>query len=86
MSSSFCDIDGTKNGEVIRFVSLELEINRHTEQINIAVTDLNSTDMFLGYNWLVKHNPEVNWNTGTIQFTRCLREYRTQHQDISFTS
>ena len=42
--------------------------------------------MFLEYNWLVKHNPEVNWNTGTIQFTRCLKEYRIQHQDIVFMS
>ena len=28
--------------------------------------NLNSTDMFLGYNWLVKNNPEVNLNTETI--------------------
>ena len=52
--------DGTKNGEVTWFVPLEVEINGHKEQINTAVTDLNGMDMFLGYNWLVKHNPEVN--------------------------
>jgi len=56
----------TKNGEVTRFVLLELKINRHMEQIDIAVTNLNSMDMFLGYNWLVQYNPEVNWNTRTI--------------------
>jgi len=58
--------DRTKNGEVTRFVLLELEINRYIEQINTAVTDLNSMDMFLGYDLLVKHNTEVNWNTRTI--------------------
>jgi len=42
--------DGTKNGEVTRFVLLELEINRHTKRINAAVIDLNGMDMFLGYN------------------------------------
>jgi len=42
--------DGTKDGEVTRFVLLELEINRHTERINAVVTDLNRMDMFLGYN------------------------------------
>ena len=52
--------DGTKNREVIRFVPLKVEINRYREQIDIAVTDLNNIDIFLGYNWLVKHNPEVN--------------------------
>jgi len=52
--------DGTKNGEVTWFVPLEVEIDGYKEWIDIAITDLNSTDMFLGYNWLVKHNPEVD--------------------------
>jgi len=55
--------DGIKNREVTRFVPLEVEINGYKEQINAAVIDLNSTDIFLGYDWLVKYNPEVNWNT-----------------------
>ena len=77
--------DGMKNREVTQFAPLEVEINRHKEQIYAVITDLNGMDMFLGYNWLVKHNPEVNWNTGTIWFTRCLKTCRTRHQDISFT-
>ena len=52
--------DGTKNREMTRFMLLKLEINEYTEKIDIAVIDLNSTDMFLEYDWLVKHNPEVN--------------------------
>ena len=35
--------------------------------------NLNDIDMFLGYDWLVKHNLEVNWDKGTIEFTRCLK-------------
>ncbi len=54
------NIDGTKNIEVTRFILLELEINRYTEKINATVTHLNSMDIFLKYNWLVKHNLEVN--------------------------
>ena len=45
---------------------LEVEINGHKEQIDVAAIDLNSMDIFLEYNWLVKYNPEVNWNTRTI--------------------
>ena len=52
--------DGMKNGEVTRVTSLEIEINGHKEQLEAAVTDLDGTDIFLGYDWLVKHNPEVN--------------------------
>jgi len=39
--------DETKNGEDKRFTLLELKINRYKEHINIAVIDLNSTDIFL---------------------------------------
>ena len=52
--------DGMKNREVIWFAPLEVEINEYKKQIGTAVMDLNGTDMFLGYNWLVKHNPEVD--------------------------
>ena len=52
--------DGTKNGEVTRVVSLKIKINDYKKQLEAAVTDLNRTDMFLGYDWLAKHNPEVN--------------------------
>ena len=41
-------------------------------------------DMFLGYDWLVKHNLEVNWKNGMIQFTRCLESCKIKHQDIKF--
>ena len=54
------NVDRTKNGEVTQFVPLELEINKHKEHINAVVTDLNSIDMFLDHDWLVKHNPKVN--------------------------
>jgi len=29
--------------------------------------DLDETDIFLGHDWLVKHNPEVNWKNGIIK-------------------
>ena len=46
--------------------------------------DLSGMDIFLGYKWLIKHNQEVNWSIGTMQFTRCLKTYRTRYQDILF--
>ena len=76
--------DGTKNGEVTRVASLEIKINSHKEQLEAAVTDLNKTDMFLGHDWLVKHNPEVNWKNSTIRFTRCPEQCTMKHKDIRF--
>ena len=74
--------DGTKNGEVTEVVSLEIEINGHKETLEAAVTDLDGTDIFLGHDWLVKHNPEVNWKNGTIKFTRCSGGCIMKHEDI----
>ena len=54
------NVDRTKNREVTRVVPLEIEINSHKEQLEVAITDLNEMDMFLGYDWLVKYNLEVN--------------------------
>ena len=52
--------DGTKNGEVTKVAPLEIEINGYKETLEAVVTDLDGTDMFLGHDWLIKHNPEVN--------------------------
>ena len=76
------NIDGTKNGEMTKVVPLEVEINRHKETLEAAVIDLDGTDMFLGYDWLVKHNPEVNWKNGIIKFTRCPGDCTMKHEDI----
>ena len=76
--------DRTKNREVTRVAPLEIKVNGHREQLEVAVTNLNGMDIFLGYNWLVKHNPEVNWKNSTIKFTRCLGSCIMKHKDIRF--
>jgi len=76
--------DGTKNGEVTKVMSLEIEINGYKETLEAAVTDLDGMDMFLGHDWLVKHNPEINWKNRTIKFTRCPENYIMTHKDIRF--
>jgi len=52
--------DKTKNRKVTCFALLEPKINRYIENIDAAVIDLNNIDIFFRYNWLVKHNPEIN--------------------------
>ena len=74
--------DETKNREVTKVASLEVKINGHKETLEVVVTDLNRMDMFLGYDWLVKHNPEVNWKNSTIRFTRCPGSCTMKHKDI----
>ena len=76
--------DGIKNEEVTRVAPLKIKINGHKEQLEAAVMDLNGTDMFLGYDWLVKHNLEVNWKNSTIRFTRCPGQCTMKYEDIRF--
>jgi len=56
------NLDGTKSGKhiVTQFVSLKLKINKYIKNTDIVLIDLNSIDMFLGYNWLVKHDLEIS--------------------------
>lgn len=65
--------DGTHNqaGDITKFVELHLSIGRHHEQIDLAVTDLGSKDLYLGHDWLKCHNPVINWKTSSIIFGRC---------------
>ena len=78
--------DGIKNGEVTKVAPLKIEINGHKETLEAVVMDLDGTDMFLGHDWLVKHNPEVNWKNGTIKFKRCPGNCTMKHKDIRFKS
>ena len=48
-SFEVCNANGTKNREVTRMASLKIKINGYKEQLEAVVTDLNRTDMFLGY-------------------------------------
>jgi len=78
--------DRTKNREMTKVVSLKIEINGYKEKLEAAVTDLDGMDMFLGHDWLVKHNLEVNWKNDTIRFTRCPEQYMIKHEDIRFNT
>jgi len=76
--------DRTRSGNyrVTYFALLKIEINGHTENINTVITDLNSMDMFLKYDWLVKHNWEVNWNKETILFTRYPISFKSRTRKV----
>ena len=78
------NIDETKNREMTKMIPLEIEINKYKKQLKAVVTDLNGVDMFLGHNWLVKYNLEVNQKNRTIQFTKCPGSCKMKHQDIEF--
>jgi hypothetical protein len=36
--------------------------------------DLGKASLIIGYTWLCKHNPGINWETGKVQITHCPKE------------
>jgi hypothetical protein len=72
--------DGTLNlkGEITHYVDLMLKIGSHQEVQRFLVTGLGKARLFLGYDWLLKHNPSVDWRRHKITFTGCPEECNTK--------
>ena len=67
------NVDGTPNEArlIMEVVSLILRYKNHSEQTTFCVTGLGKQKLILGHSWLRKHNPEIDWNTGKVQISRC---------------
>ena len=67
------NIDGTLNrdGTITDVAILQLEIGAHREKVVFTVTDIGMEDIIIGLDWLRKHNPEVDWDQGTLKLSRC---------------
>ena len=65
--------DGTanKSGSVTEVIRMNMTIGDHQELIQLSVTNLGNHDLFLGYDWLQKHNPSINWKDSSISLQNC---------------
>ena len=78
--------DGTENnqGKITHYVELRMGVGDHWEKQRFLVTGLGKARVFIGYDWLLKHNPEIDWRTQKIRFSRCPSEcnaHNTEYQD-----
>ena len=48
-----------------------MSIGDHEELIQLSVTNIGNHDIFLGYDWLQKHNSSVNWKESSISLDKC---------------
>lgn len=67
------NIDGTHNegGYITEEVELLMRYKDHKEKAVFAVCSLGKTEFIIGFPWLKEHNPEVDWQSGEINMSRC---------------
>ena len=65
--------DGTLNvaGQIRDYVRAYVEIGDHKSTHYLFVTQLGDKDMMIGYSYLYKHNPNIDWANGEWEFNRC---------------
>jgi hypothetical protein len=68
------NVDGTSNevGSINGVIDVVMSYNGHSECILLVVTQLGKQSMILGFTWLKKHNPEINFWTRSVKMSRCL--------------
>src|SRR6266571_2283831 len=59
------NMDGTPNEarSIHEVVDVIMTYNQHSERILLTVTQLGKQSMILGFTWLDKHNPEIDFCT-----------------------
>ena len=64
------NVDRTENkkGTIKNYVDLQFSINGKEFQERFYVTGLGKQRAILGLPWLKKHNPEINWQTGKLEW------------------
>jgi hypothetical protein len=65
--------DGGRNklGDITGYVDLEMTVGDHKEVMRLHATSLGQERIFIGHDWLKKHNPDINWETGEILMSQC---------------
>src|ERR1700678_3061182 len=60
------NVDGTENkpGTIKQYVDLTFTINRQPQTQQLFLTGLGKQRIILGFPWLQKQNPIINWRTG----------------------
>jgi len=60
-----------KSGPIRQVVTLRMKIGDHVETATFAVTNTGRDKIILGYSWLRRHNPNVDWKANKLIFNRC---------------
>ena len=64
------NIDGTQNkrGTITHYTELDLLIGERIKRLRLYITGLGKQKVLLGYTWLWKENPDINWKQWKIRW------------------
>ena len=67
------NVDGSRNlaGDITHAVDITVDFLGHWEELCAEVTNLGKNSLILGYMWLRKHNPTIDWEKGMVKFNQC---------------
>ena len=67
------NIDGIKNSasNIIHCMDITISYQGHHEKIIAKVIDLNKNQIILGFTWLQKYNPKINWEHSMVKMMHC---------------
>jgi len=68
------------NGPIRQVVTLRMKVGDHVETTTFAITNTGRDKVILGYSWLCRHNPNVDWRAGKLLFNRCPSQCSTPQE------
>ena len=78
------NVDGTlnKKGTIKHYVDLKLTIHRQKKTTRLLVTGLGKQKIILGFPWLQKHNPDIDWKKGTLKWQKAKKTPKPSMEGI----
>ena len=63
-----------KEGLIKYMMEVNIYYQGHRESMEIDIIEGQKWTVILGMPWLACHNPKIDWRTGKVKMTRCLKE------------
>ena len=86
LANPYCviNVDGTPNNAeyITEYVQAYIEIGSHRMTQYLFVTNLGNKEIIIGYLYLYKHNPNIDWQKGQWKFTRYPDTYTSKAHKI----
>jgi hypothetical protein len=60
-----------------------LQLGDHQEQMEALILDIGRNDMLLGQDWLMVHNPSIDWTNRQVVFDRCPVKCQPSKKEVS---